>query len=942
MRDFDDAEKTKRFRWDFDQTISELLAQNYTGHLAKLAHEHGLRLTVEGYDLPFGDEGIYTAGVDEPMSEFWTSKAAWADGFVYHKGVQMASVAHTTGRAVVGAESFTSDEHEKWMMYPATIKALGDLEFCQGINRFVIHRYAHQPYLDRAPGATMGPWGLHYERTQTWWEMSKPWHEYLTRCQYLLRQGKFAADVCYLRPELPNQTYFTPNPPLPTGYKYDEISAQTLIDRMSVKDGKLVLPDGMNYRALVLPNTSKMTPALARKIKELVELGATIYGPRPQTSPSLQDYPHCDEEVAAISNEVWGSCDGQTNFTHAFGKGSVHWGDSLTNGVLAEVLPQFISDARLNWIHRSTPDAEIYFLANTSSNSVTAHCEFAQSNLLAEIWNPETDEISRPGKMIRGASNTEVILDFAPGDSTFVVFRPTSTAPKALAVDETRPLAKVSGPWHLSFPPKWGAPASVETPDLISWTDSPEEGVKHFSGTATYQTTFTVTKEALAKQPAKIYLALGDVEVMARVKVNGKDCGIVWRPPYRVNVTEAIRSGKNDLVVQVANLWPNRMIGDAALPETNRYTWSSWEPFKPDAPLLKSGLLGPVRLLAANPIPEVIPARPVERLVDTNTMAQIYNEVQTPFKYGVVLKGGSTNELVDCPSVFRSGKHWYMMYVAITNKVGYQTYLARSDDLLHWEKLGRVLSFTHTNDWDAWQADGGVALEDYQWEGTHELEKYKGRYWLSYIGGAKQGYETDPLSTGIAWSKNPTKAAEWNRIPDNPGVGPKQTDARSFETRTLYKSQIIHDPGESLGWPFVIYYNGKYKNGYEQIGMAVSSDMIHWNRYGTNSIIVNGEAKRNGISGDPQIVKIGDVWTMFYFGAGWGPKAFDTFACSYDLAHWTKWTGPHLIEPSVPYDHTYAHKPWVVKWKDVVYHFYCAVGDQGRVIAVATSRDLHQ
>ncbi len=338
----------------------------------------------------------------------------------------------------------------------------------------------------------------------------------------------------------------------------------------------------------------------------------------------------------------------------------------------------------------------------------------------------------------------------------------------------------------------------------------------------------------------------------------------------------------------------------------------------------------------------VIPAIPEGHMVDTNTMQQIFDEVQTPFKYGVVLKGGSTNELVDCPSVFRSGKHWYMMYVAITNKVGYQTYLARSDDLLHWEKLGRVLSFTHTNDWDAWQADGGVALEDYQWEGTHELEKYKGRYWLSYIGGAKQGYETDPLSTGIAWTKNPTKAAEWNRIPENPVLGPKQPDVRSFETKTLYKSQIIHDPSESLGWPFLIYYNGKYKNGYEQIGMAVSSDMVHWNRYGTNSILVNGEAKKNGMSGDPQIVKIGDVWTMFYFGAGWAPKAFDTFACSYDLVHWTKWTGPHLIEPSVPYDHTYAHKPWVVKWKGVVYHFYCAVGDQGRVIAVATSRDLHQ
>ena len=341
-----------------------------------------------------------------------------------------------------------------------------------------------------------------------------------------------------------------------------------------------------------------------------------------------------------------------------------------------------------------------------------------------------------------------------------------------------------------------------------------------------------------------------------------------------------------------------------------------------------------------NSVRAIIPAIAEGRLVDTNMMQQIYDEVKTPFKYGVVLKGAGTNEFVDCPSIFRSGDHWFMMYVAITNKVGYQTFLARSEDLLHWEKLGKILSFTKTNDWDAWQADGGIALADYRWDGSHELEKFDGKYWLTYIGGAKQGYETDPLSLGVAWTKNPTRLKEWNRLAENPVLSPKQPDARSFETKTLYKSEVIHDETQSLGWPFVMFYNAKYKNGFEQIGMAVSSDLKHWSRYGTNSVIVNGEIKKNGISGDPQIVKIGDVWTMFYFGAGWQPKAFDTIACSYDLVHWTKWDGAHLVEPSEPFDKTYAHKPWVLKWNGVVYHFYCAVGDQGRVIALATSRDL--
>jgi len=342
---------------------------------------------------------------------------------------------------------------------------------------------------------------------------------------------------------------------------------------------------------------------------------------------------------------------------------------------------------------------------------------------------------------------------------------------------------------------------------------------------------------------------------------------------------------------------------------------------------------------AAEPERPVIPAKPESRIVQEPAMQQIFDEVKTPFKYGVVLKGADTNELVDCPSVFRSGEHWYMMYVAITNKVGYQTFLASSDDLRHWTKLGIILPFS-TNGWDAWQADAGIALADYRWAGTHELEKFDGKYWLSYIGGAKQGYETDPLSIGIAWTQDAAAPTAWQRVEQNPVLSPHQPDARDFEKKTLYKSQIIHDKSESLGWPFVMFYNGKFKNGFERIGMAVSRDMVNWSRYGTDPVVANGEAKTNGMSGDPQIVKIGDVWVMFYFGAGWQPKAFDTFACSYDLVHWTKWSGPNLLSPSEPFDHTYAHKPWVLKYQGVVYHFYCAVGTEGRVIALATSVNL--
>jgi predicted GH43/DUF377 family glycosyl hydrolase len=333
---------------------------------------------------------------------------------------------------------------------------------------------------------------------------------------------------------------------------------------------------------------------------------------------------------------------------------------------------------------------------------------------------------------------------------------------------------------------------------------------------------------------------------------------------------------------------------------------------------------------------EITPA--ALKSVPAERMQQVYEEVKTPFKYGIVIHG-EEGQVVDCASIFRKNNHWYMVYVGATNKIGYETFLARSSDLLHWEKLGKIMSF-RPGGWDRWQVDGGIALCDTKWGGSSKLQKYDGKYWMSYIGGALQGYETDPLSIGIAWSKTPTEVKEWTPIAGNPVLSIEQPEVREFEKMTLYKSQIILDKAKTLGHQFVMYYNGKSKNGYERIGMAVSDDMIHWQRYGKEPVVANGEEKQHGISGDPQIVRMGDLWVMFYFGAFWKPGAFDTFACSYDMVNWTKWEGKHLIEPSEPWDKQYAHKPWIIKYKGVVYHYYCAVGSEGRVIALATSQDM--
>lgn len=338
--------------------------------------------------------------------------------------------------------------------------------------------------------------------------------------------------------------------------------------------------------------------------------------------------------------------------------------------------------------------------------------------------------------------------------------------------------------------------------------------------------------------------------------------------------------------------------------------------------------------------PDVIPfptGKP--KLVGAAAMQRVYDEVKTPFKYGVVLRG-EPGELLDCPNVFRRDGRWYMVYIANKDNVGYQTCLARSDDLLHWEKLGPILPF-RTGTWDAWQAAGGLALYDTRWDGSHELATHDGRYWLSYLGGAKKGYEPDPLAIGLAHTDDPTAAREWTRLPENPVLAPDQRDTRDFEHVTLYKSGIIRDDARTLGVPFVMFYNGKSApSGVETIGLAVSDDLRSWRRFGHGPIVANIGAAPWAISGDPQLARIGDVWVMFYFGAFWKPGAFDTFACSYDLVHWTKWDGPHLVAPSAPYDKQFAHKPWLLKHDGVVYHFYCAVGSEGRVIALATSQDL--
>ncbi len=336
-----------------------------------------------------------------------------------------------------------------------------------------------------------------------------------------------------------------------------------------------------------------------------------------------------------------------------------------------------------------------------------------------------------------------------------------------------------------------------------------------------------------------------------------------------------------------------------------------------------------------------------DKTVSAEKMQSIYEEVKTPYKYGLVIVPKNDSQKIDCPTVFRKGKMWYMSYILFNGR-GYETWISKSKDLLNWETMGRILSFNNdTTKWDASQKAGYLSLIDTKWGGDYELNKYNGKYWLSYFGGREKGYEAGLLSLGIAsTSKNPTTAHEWQGSP-SPILTSLDKDVRWWENKKLFKSTVIWDKKKTTGYPFVMYYNAngdtakdnKKARWFERIGMAVSNDMRNWKRFHNEPVVHHPV----GITGDPQIQKIGDIWVMFYFGAFWQDRkgAFNRFACSYDLVNWTDWNGDNLVESSEPFDELYAHKSFVVKHNGVVYHFYNAVNKkEQRGIAVATSKDL--
>ncbi len=599
------AEASEQFLWDFRKTLSDLIAENHYDLLGDLLRQRGMGRYSESHETGrafIGDGMEVKRKADIPMSAMWTPNAFTTPGATtdavangYKMDVrESASVAHIYGQNIVAAESMTAIG-DSFAYSPEKLKPTADMELACGLNRFVIHTSVHQPLDDKKPGLSLGPFGQWFTRHETWAEAAKAWTDYLARSSYLLQQGKYVGDIAYFYGEDNNITslFGLKAPAIPEGYSYDFVNADALINALSVKNGKLVTPSGMSYEVLALDeNARKMSLPVLRKIRDLVKAGATIAGIKPEKSPSLRDDP---KEFAAIVKEVW-----------SVNRPNVLSGQPLAQALQAKkIAPDFTyskpqAGAEMLFVHRRLADGEIYWVNNRKDRVEEIEATFRVEGKEAELWRPETGKIE-PASYTITNGRTTVPLRLHPHEAVFVVFRKPATAqsrtlPRQV---ETR-IATLDGAWDVQFQPERGAPAKVTFDKLISWSESADPGVKYFSGAAVYTRTVNAPADWF-KANTRLWLDLGEVKNLAEVVINGKSLGIVWKTPFRVDLTDALKPGANAVEIKVTNLWVNRLIGDQQPGGARKYTYTTMPFYRANSPLLPSGLLGPVQLVRVAP-----------------------------------------------------------------------------------------------------------------------------------------------------------------------------------------------------------------------------------------------------------------------------------------------------------------------------------------------------
>ena len=593
------AQASDQFLWDLRKTIADLTATEHYGQLEATLKERGMGHYGESHESgrAFIADGMEVKKYNDiPMSAMW-AQAPGINKEQYNYDAddrESASVAHIYGQNLAAAESMTARINSAWAWSPATLKPTADQEFVNGINRFVIHESAHQPLVDKAPGLTLGPYGQWFNRNETWAEEARPWVDYLARSSYMLQQGRFAADLLYFYGEDSNLTAIFANsaPNVPEGYGFDYINADALIYILHVANGRIATASGMSYRLLVLdPYSKHMSLPVLRAIHSLVEQGAVVAGQKPIDTPSLADN---QAEFRKLSDELFGDGTG----VRPVGKGRVYAGQDAASVLKAlDVAPDFDhskpeSDTRIEFVHRKVADGDIYFLDNRNDRDETVDASFRVTGKAPELWHAETGKSELVSYAIADGRTT-VPLHLEPWGTVFVVFhKPATMAARMVpAVEETR-LTTVEGPWNVSFQEHRGAPASATLDKLTAWNDNADAGIKYFSGAGTYTKTILAAADWF-KPGATIWIDLGDVKNLAEVSVNGVSLRVVWHAPYRVDVTKALKPGRNEISIKVVNAWVNRLIGDQQ-PNATKYTFADITPYTAGSPLQPSGLLGPV------------------------------------------------------------------------------------------------------------------------------------------------------------------------------------------------------------------------------------------------------------------------------------------------------------------------------------------------------------
>ena len=640
------AEESEQFLLDWRTTIGELIAENMYGNAAEIAKEYGMETYFEAHEngrlyLPDGMSVKSKATI--PMGAMWVLNRAGAGGSTIVMAEsdirESASVAHVYGKKLVAGESLTVNglNESAYSYHPENLKPYADLLFANGLNRVVVHESSHQPVDDKKPGVGMMIFGQWFHRHETWAEQAKAWTDYLSRSCYMLQQGRFVADIVYYYGEDNNVTslFSHEHPAIPAGYAYDYINSEALLQLLSFDGRHLTTPSGMKYQLLVIDKNSIVkSKKVIEKIEALKKAGATV----------------CD----------------------------LRDGDSI-NSTLQKIgaKPDFVTQDMSNqrYVHRSINDGEIYWINNRQDAARKIDATFRVSGLKPMLWHPETGKQEEVSYEIKDGE-TIVQLNLVANDAVFVVFSEKTDVSKVSLPEKREILFRhIDTPWTVEFDETWGGPKQATFDKLISYTESDNQGIKYYSGTAKYKNSLLIAEPELKQ--GRFVLNLGKVGCLADVFVNGKNLGVVWKAPYIIDITDALQAGTNDFEIRVTNLWVNRLIGDAQPECKHKYTYTSFPNFyHAKSELLPSGLMGPVDIMLVqdNPLPYTS-IKPGQIWLDTNGKPIQAHGFQVMKENGTYYWYGENKEFTT------HGSHIWTY--------GIRCY--RSTDLYNWEDCGLII-----------------------------------------------------------------------------------------------------------------------------------------------------------------------------------------------------------------------------------------------------------